>query len=367
MQEKSKNALKIVICTLLAAVLVLNVFTLLQMNKVKAAIDFATGSGGDIAQENDVTIAGSYVIKSTEKISNAYKSGSTAGLTDKEKETLDMASSVLDEIIEDGMTDYEKELAVYDWMTHSLRYDSGALLVIPSTEADADNPFGVLKYHNAVCVGYATTFRLFMQMMDIECMVVHNTELYHTWNLVKLDGDWYHTDIYSDSDTGNYTHFNLSDSAMMSSQTWNQDFFPAADGTKYNYALQNTRELDDLISIPKAVRENLDNGEIVFSFSFKQAVSDADAPVSQAILEGIKTYVENSNYRNIYDLTWSWTKTDDKGYVLSIYSASFDEDSPEDQPVNITDEQYQEITDAVSASFGDLGDYYSDEGVQYYG
>ena len=102
-----------------------------------------------------------------------------------------MAAAVLDEIITEDMTDYEKELAVYDWMTHSLQYDTGVLQVIPRTEADADNPYGTLKYHNAVCVGYATTFRLFMQMLDIDCMVVHNTDAYHSWDLVKLDRpDW---------------------------------------------------------------------------------------------------------------------------------------------------------------------------------
>ena len=56
---------------------------------------------------------------------------------------------------------------------------------------------GVLKYHNAVCVGYATTFRMFMQMMGIECKVEHNTEKFHSWDVVKIDGDWYITDIYS--------------------------------------------------------------------------------------------------------------------------------------------------------------------------
>ena len=43
-------------------------------------------------RENDVKIAGSYEIKSTEAISDAYKNGDTSKLSDKERETLDMAS-----------------------------------------------------------------------------------------------------------------------------------------------------------------------------------------------------------------------------------------------------------------------------------
>lgn len=113
-------------------------------------------------KENDVTIGGEYVIRSTENISDAYKSGDTSSLNDKDKETLDMAEKVLKEIIKDDMSEYEKEKAVYEWMVDNLGFDTGMLPVIPTTQADCDNPYGVLKYKNAVCVGYATTFRLFM-------------------------------------------------------------------------------------------------------------------------------------------------------------------------------------------------------------
>ena len=119
--------------------------------------------------EDYVKIADNYEIKPTTNISDAYKSGDTSKLTDKEKETLDMAKKAIKDMkITDSMSDFEKEKAVYDWMTKKLQQDSGALTVIPSTQEDCDNPYGVLKYHNAVCVGYATTFRMFMQMMGIE-------------------------------------------------------------------------------------------------------------------------------------------------------------------------------------------------------
>ena len=131
--------------------------------------------------EDYVKIADNYEIKPTTNISDAYKSGDTSKLTDKEKETLDMAKKAIKDMkITDSMSDFEKEKAVYDWMTKKLQQDSGALTVIPSTQEDCDNPYGVLKYHNAVCVGYATTFRMFMQMMGIECKVEHNTCLLYT-------------------------------------------------------------------------------------------------------------------------------------------------------------------------------------------
>ena len=232
-------------------------------------------SGEDPGQEDDVRIAGDYVIQSTRPISNAYRNGDRSALSDKEKETLDMASAILDEIITPEMDAYEKEVAVYSWMTHNLSRDEGLLPVIPRTQADCDNPYGVLKYHNAVCVGYATTFRLFMQMLDIPCMVVHNTERYHAWDLVQLGDGWYHTDVYSDVGQGNFSHFNMTDAMYGASQSWNAGFFPPANQFEYCYAYRNSTEENDLYAIPAALRKAIDNQDCMLALHNKGSMSGA--------------------------------------------------------------------------------------------
>ena len=60
--------------------------------------------------EDYVKIADNYEIKPTTNISDAYKSGDTSKLTDKEKETLDMAKKAIKDMkITDSMSDFEKE------------------------------------------------------------------------------------------------------------------------------------------------------------------------------------------------------------------------------------------------------------------
>lgn len=355
MKEKAKTVMNYAVPVLLAVLLVLNIFTLVKVNAAEKLISTAAGDE-DVAQENDVTIGGQYVIKDTTAISDAYKSGSTSGLSDKEKETLDMAKSVLDEIITDGMSDYEKELAVYDWMTHELQFDSGSLLVVPETSEDCDNPYGVLKYHNAVCVGYATTFRLFMQMMDIECMVVHDSYLSHSWDLVKLDGQWYHTDIYSDSGSGNYANFNLSDTMASRSHEWNRDFFPAADGYKYNYAYVNRESCKDVYDIPAAVRAALDDGKSAVAFEFEQKITETEAQIADSIMNEIEGYVMNSFDAGI---SWNWMPVDN-GYVFCVYIEQYNAD-PGDEPADIPDDAYEKISNAISKAFGDMDAYSGDD------
>lgn len=352
MKRKLIRIMYVVTPVMLVLLLALNVFTIF---KVKALEESAGGDKTeDVAQENDVTIGGEYVIKATTQISDAYKSGNTSNLSDKDKETLNMAKSVLDEIITDGMSDYEKELAVYKWMTANIGFDSGSMTVVPGDDSKpVDNPNGVLKNHEAVCVGYATTFRLFMQMLGIDCMVVHDSYLSHSWDLVKLDGQWYHTDIYSDagSGEGNFSHFNLNDE-MMNSQEWNTDFFPAADGYKYNYAYMNRTQCKDVYTIPEQMRAALDARQGVVSLDFGKDISDDIYNLADTIMNSVEnTVVFNAGYG--VSFSWSWLDAGDDN-VFCVYINYEKTEDPDVDP-GVTDEIQQKIDDAVNKAFSDMG------------
>lgn len=353
MKRKLVRIMYVVTPVMLVLLLALNVFTIF---KVKALEESAGGDETeDVAQENDVTVGGEYVIKATTQISDAYKSGNTSNLSDKDKETLNMAKSVLDEIITDGMSDYEKELAVYKWMTANIGFDSGSMTVVPDDDSKpVDNPNGVLKNHEAVCVGYATTFRLFMQMLGIDCMVVHDSHLSHSWDLVKLDGQWYHTDIYSDagSGEGNFSHFNLNDETMMSSQEWNTDFFPAADGYEYNYAYVNRTQCKDIYTIPEQVRAALYARQGVVSLDFGKDISDDIYNLADTIMNSVEnTVVFNAGYG--VSFSWSWLEAGDDN-VFCVYINYEKTEDPDVDP-GVTDEIQQKIDDAVNKAFGDMG------------
>ena len=350
MKEILKGKLIVVVAVFLAVCIVastaMSVFSLASIGKVKNEVASINGNTEDVNRENDVTIMGEYTVESTEKISDAYKKGSDAGLGDKDKETLKMASDVLKEIITDDMSDYDKEKAVYDWLVKNIGQDKGLLTVIPSSGKDSDNPYGVLKYHDAVCVGYATTFRMFMQMMDIDCMVVHNTEMYHTWNLVKLDGKWYHTDVYSDAETGNYANFNMNDDIASAGHDWNTDFFPAADGTKYCYVFMNKAEAKDIFGIPEAVKKQLDEQKYVFAIGFEKQPADDDAATVNTIMNSLSDRI-SVDYTDTY-LDWNWFRDDNGKYILRVVI-----NTPAESDSDISQETAEKIGRRIAKAFGD--------------
>lgn len=351
METKLRKVMNVVTPIMLVLLLVLNVFTLTRVRALEANAGDVTE---DVAQEDDVVIGGEYTIKSTKQISDAYKSGDSSKLSEKDEETLEMAKAVLGKIITDGMSDYDKELAVYQWMTANIGFDDGSLEVIPDTDSDCANPYGVLKYHNAVCVGYATTFRLFMQMMSIDCMVVHNSERSHSWDLVKLDGHWYHTDIYSDSPDGNFSHFNISDDVMINSQDWNTDFFPAADGYEYNYTYRNRAKCKDVYSIPQQVRAAIDAKASFISLDFGTDISDDIYTIADNIMNQVENAtIADGSYG--VSLTWDWLAAGDENIFCIYLSYESDNDNPGGDP-DITDDVQQKIDSAVKKAFGTSGE-----------
>ena len=355
-QKKTKNIWKGVLATVLVAGVVgsttVSAFTLATL---KSYIAEQKADEDPQTTEDYVRIADSYEIKPTTAISDAYKSGDTSKLTDKEKETLDMAKKAIKQMkIKEDMSDFEKEKAVYDWMTSKLQQDSGALTVIPNTMEDCDNPYGVLKYHNAVCVGYATTFRMFMQMMDIECKVEHNTECYHSWDLVKIDGDWYITDIYSDAGNGNYANFNVTDAIYGQSQSWDHSYFPAANSLKYNMAYRNKKTVASVYDLPKALRKAMDEQMGSVMIAFKDDIDEQKAQVGNAVAAAIDNLLMAGNYKDMpYSLgSYGWVPDPDgKGYLFSVSIPGYNTDNTSQ---NITEKEQKKIDKAVQKAFKGL-------------
>ena len=354
MEKKQKKWLvvgAIFAALLLAGSTAMSAVTLYQQTRVT---NYFLGETKDVAQEDDVKIAGEYVIKSTLPISDAYRSGDTSALSDRDKETLDMAKDVIAEIITDGMTDYEKEQAVYRYLTKGMTASTGILTVIndDSQNANNDNPHDVLKNHSAICVGYATTFRLFMQMMGIECKVVHSSDLVHSWDMVKLDdGCWYHTDCYMDSGEATYANFNMDDAACSQGHDWNRDFFPAAKGKKYNYILSICNTLKDIYSVPEWVMKAVSERKEVISCTFKDEITEEKEDLAAYMAETLAEQVNNSD--KLY-ISSRWLKNGN-GQLVLCYSIEYTEEAAD----KLSEKTRDKVNDKIQKAF-DKYKFYED-------
>ena len=181
-----------------------------------------------------------------EAVLTAFRSGDDSTLSEINHSILDKAKDVIESEIADDMSDYEKELAIHDYITRWSRFDYG---VFGRSGSDgftdgSDTPYGVLINQSAMCHGYSSTFQLFMDMLDIECMTVFGLPsgngVQHSWNMVKLDGEWYCVDCAWDDPIGGspcHTYFNVTSDYLRngSIHRWDESSVPEATGTSYAY------------------------------------------------------------------------------------------------------------------------------------
>lgn len=169
----------------------------------------------------------------------AWKNGDSSSLSREDKQVLDAAERVFEECVTPEMSDYDKELALYTWLTGNVSYDQ-AHYEKKGAPRTSYEPYGPLVKGKGVCLGYATAFQLLMDMADIECITVTGAAFMsrenHAWNMVKLNGQWYCVDPTWDTrpwmdENGEfvYTYFNVtSDFLADTDHQWDYDSVPEA-------------------------------------------------------------------------------------------------------------------------------------------
>lgn len=182
-------------------------------------------------------------------------------IIDMRAETDSKANDIIKNIIKPVMSDYEKVLAVHDYVIKSSRYDrlNAAADTVPAEEHEA---YGVLVKGIGVCDSYAKAVKLLLEKADVQSIIVEGSKVGdslqslggpdHAWNIVKLDGEYYHVDATWDDAAEErdsiellYHHLNLNDEEMQKTHVWDKSKYPACTGTKYNYFEYNNLIADN--------------------------------------------------------------------------------------------------------------------------
>lgn len=147
---------------------------------------------------------------------------------------------ILANIITPSMTTFQKVKAVNDYIVSNAAYSE-------NTKSSPHSAYALLMEGQAVCQGYALlTYKMLNQIgVEVQYVVgVVNGNEDHAWNLVKIDGKWYHLDTtWNDPlpnrvGTSSYDYFLVPDTQLKKDHKWVTSDYPAATSTTYNY-MQN--------------------------------------------------------------------------------------------------------------------------------
>lgn len=210
-------------------------------------------------------------------ILSAYESKSTNKLSDFNKAIYNAAVSAVSEFYRDGMTDYETAFAAHDYLVTHCTYDVNNLSLLDKIlggnkkENYSDSPYGALINKTAICTGYTATYQLFMDMLGVECITVSGEALdeEHEWNMVKLDGRWYHVDCTWDDfvpDFEDRMSFHIysfvPDSVMAAEHIWDRSSAPSAESNDLNYYMNNNLYAETKAELDEIVNRCCENGQL---------------------------------------------------------------------------------------------------------
>ena len=184
---------------------------------------------------------------------DAYKNGAAIPEDRKEAQKLLVrVNRILEDQISPTMSDYQKELALHDYLLKHCVYGHG------SEDKEYEyRAYGALVEGQAVCNGYAEAMALLLSCAGVENRYVVGTANSgsrstqqaasdngrtenHAWNLVRVNGTWYHLDSTWDDPVGekelvSHAYFNVSDEVLRRDHSWNEEKYEVCPDMSWNY------------------------------------------------------------------------------------------------------------------------------------
>lgn len=143
---------------------------------------------------------------------------------------------------------FVKPFLALSYLTQECCYDQRAFDEVESDPAAVPSDpiphlaYGPLVENRGICGGLAWAFQTLMEEANIECLCVsgflkEDLKTSHMWNLVKIDGQYYHVDpTWGIRDSGvPVSALMQPDSMMTSTHLWKTEQYPAARGMRFDY------------------------------------------------------------------------------------------------------------------------------------
>ncbi len=120
--------------------------------------------------------------------------------------------------IDDDMSDFDKALILHDE------------LVLNSSYLLTGETYDLMVNGKGKCYGYSEAYSYLLAQAGINSEIVESETMYHQWNKVEIDGEYYHVDVTWDDPTpdspgfADHTFFLLSDSKIGSMSNPHYDY-----------------------------------------------------------------------------------------------------------------------------------------------
>lgn len=147
----------------------------------------------------------------------------------KQKQVDQAVEEALESVDTSSMTEEEIALAFHDYLAANIAYDKDNFQnnTLPEYAYDI---YGAFVEKKAVCQGYALAYMYLLQKENIPCGIASSDAANHAWNVIEIDGKWYHADATWDDPTYDnlgrvmHNYFLISTDTLLSDEAKKSDY-----------------------------------------------------------------------------------------------------------------------------------------------
>ncbi|CAB1249013.1 exported hypothetical protein [Clostridiaceae bacterium BL-3] len=186
--------------------------------------------------------------------------GTNENMISKRETVASKVNEIVNSVTNATMTDYQKELALHDYLVNNCHYNydvAEGIDVKKENNPDIYTAYGVLINGDAVCEGYADAMYRLLKAVGIDSMMVVGTVSSdggvsygdHAWNIVKIGGQYYQLDPTWDDPTyfsgpnepipgyndPTHDYFNVTDDFLSQDHIWDKSKYPVCNSIEYSY------------------------------------------------------------------------------------------------------------------------------------
>lgn len=236
---------------------------------------------------------------------------------DQKLAQLEAISRELISLIPANATEYEKALILHDKIIDMASYDNTFSL------PNSYNLLGILLDGKGVCQAYAKAYQYLLYQVGMSAIYAKGESKGqgHAWNVVKINGSYYHTDItWNDPisrETNNFkthTYFNITDSEIIVDHSINtKDVYilPKCSDTRENYFVKQglvfeSFNKDDVDRLARLVADVVNSNEDKVTIKLTDFDYLYDVLVDDGIMfDAINVAKKKYNIRNLNTKTAS--------------------------------------------------------------
>lgn len=197
--------------------------------------------------------------------------------------------------ISKGASEYEKILAVYEYIIETVEYDM--------TASDNQNIYSVFANEKSVCAGYSKATQYLLEKLDVFCIYVTGKtqeNQSHAWNIVRCDGEYYYVDttwgdpIFQEADNNwkeqiSYDFLCCNEEQLQNTHTPDKEIeLPVCEKMERNYYVVNGMYYTkyDRRTILESMQKIITNGEnpSVFKFSSHELYQEARGDIFEHVI-----------------------------------------------------------------------------------